>query len=193
MAETQSTKAQTENCGCQAGPHITCRRLRAAFVSNFDGRPTTDPCNDCGELPEAHDASLSSRRFLVRLANGGGIYSACDREGAERVSADWADSKVTDQEPTRTVKTGEIKVGDVVREHGMRVRIDSIKTYEDRGLAACACRGTVLNLDEVLADKIVPASFLRTERREDGKGWVTDRRDAWTVQGNDLASWRVEA
>jgi hypothetical protein len=96
---------------------------------------------------------------------------------------------------TGTVKTSEIHVGDIVREHGMRVRIDSIKYHAaqaPRLLPVCACRGTVLNLDEVLDAKIVPASFLTTEKWVEGEGWVTDRRDAWTVQGNDLATWSVE-
>jgi hypothetical protein len=58
------------------------------------------------------------------------------------------------------IPTGEIRVGDVVLTHGMRVRIDEIRTYEDHG-AVYACLGTVLNLDEVRAAGVVPPELLR--------------------------------
>lgn len=91
---------------------------------------------------------------------------------------------------TRTVKTSEIHVGDVVRTHGMRVRIDRIKAYEgSTGLPAASCTGTVLNLAEVLEEGYVPASFLRTRKSD---GYAEDRDDFWNVQGNDLAMWQVE-
>jgi hypothetical protein len=92
---------------------------------------------------------------------------------------------------TRTVKSSELQVGDTVREHGMRVRIDAIKVYEDRG-PVYSCAGTVLNLEEVRTARIVPMSFLTTEKWVEDQGWTVDRRDAWTVQGNDLATWQVE-
>ena len=91
---------------------------------------------------------------------------------------------------TRPVKSSELRVGDVVREHGMRVRVDSITVREgwgSHGMDVYCGAGTVLNLDGVLAAKIVPASFLCTEKWVEGHGWTIDRRDAWTVQGNDMA------
>src|SRR5258708_32722228 len=103
---------------------------------------------------------------------------------------------------TRTVKTSGIQVGDVVRAHGMRVRIDSIRVYADNqperqrvkpDMPVYACLGTVINLDEVLAAGIVPPSFLTRDEWVERKGWTITRRDAWTVQGNDLARWNVEA
>lgn len=97
---------------------------------------------------------------------------------------------------TRTVKSSEIQVGDVVREHGMRVRIDEIHTYpsgRESYPTVYACQGTVLNLDEVREAGIVPMSFLCTDYRwVAGEGHVPARRDHWNVQGNDLARWLVE-
>ncbi len=96
----------------------------------------------------------------------------------------------TQSTETRTVKTSELRVGDVVLTHGMRVRIDSIKSYKgSTGLPAASCSGTVLNLAEVLEEGYVPASFLRTRKSE---GYSEDRDDFWNVQGNDLATWQVE-
>jgi len=102
---------------------------------------------------------------------------------------------------TRTVKSSEIQVGDIVRAHGMRVRIDAIRVYSDNqperqrvtpDMPVYACQGTVINLDEVLAAGFVPAGFMTTDKWVHGQGWVIDRRNAWTVQGNDLALWNVE-
>lgn len=93
--------------------------------------------------------------------------------------------------PTEHVKSSELRIGDIVREHGMRVHIDTVKKVDDPGGYGpiCCCSSTVLNLAEVHAARFIPPSFLRTWRYEDGQGWVIDREDQWTVQGNDLASW----
>lgn len=97
------------------------------------------------------------------------------------------------------IPTSQIRAGDVVLEHGMRVRIDFIREYEGGldgsgvpGMTVYGCHGTVLNLAEVRAARIVPMSFLTTDKWVEGQGWTTDRRDAWTVQGNDLATWTVD-
>jgi hypothetical protein len=97
---------------------------------------------------------------------------------------------------TEIVNTGELRPGDIVREHGMRVRIDSVREYKPDGSSgaerAWSCPGTVLNVDEVLAAHSVPRSFLETYGYREGAGWQTERRDAWTVQGNHRARWVVE-
>ncbi|MGH3402851.1 MAG: hypothetical protein ACRDRJ_10180 [Streptosporangiaceae bacterium] len=104
-------------------------------------------------------------------------------------------SRADSSQQTRTIKSSEIRVGDVVRTHGMRVRIDRVREFEpvdgrgDKGMPGYACAGTVLNLAEVLANDWVPASFLQTRK---GDGYAEDRDDLWVVQGNDLASWQVE-
>jgi hypothetical protein len=105
--------------------------------------------------------------------------------------------------------TGQLRPGDVVLEHGMRVRIDSVRPFHAHGSGcvsgyapgegpmgrACAlawsCPGTVLNVAEVRAAKVVPASFLYDEQRmREGPGH--GREDSWNVQGNNLAWWSVE-
>ena len=95
---------------------------------------------------------------------------------------------------TRTLKTSELREGDIVLEHGMRVRLDSgVRTPESEHGTVYSRPGTVLNLDEVREAKIIPPSFLGDgEKWVEGRGWTTDRDDSWTVQGNDLAHWTVE-
>lgn len=92
--------------------------------------------------------------------------------------------------PTITVKSSALRPGHIVREHGMRVRIDSVHPYasdgpnRDRYPVVYSCPGTVLNVPEVRAARIVPAGFLACEVHPGGA--------CWHVQGNDLARWRVE-
>src|SRR5258708_26678868 len=89
----------------------------------------------------------------------------------------------TDPEPTTaTVPTGQLRVGDVVLNYGMRVRIDAINPYPGQYGPAWSCPGTVLNVAEVLAAEVVPASFMTRE----------GRRDYCAVQGNYRARWTVE-
>lgn len=105
---------------------------------------------------------------------------------------------------TFTLRTGELRPGDIVHTWGMRVRIDSVRPYHPHGKGcisspdgrtscglAWSCLGTVINLDEVRAAGIVPMSWLCRERY-DGHRWVNDRSDVWHVQGNMLATWPVE-
>ena len=101
---------------------------------------------------------------------------------------------------TRTVNTSELQVGDIVRTYGMRVRIAHIATYEDRG-TVWSCTGTVLNPDEVKATGLVPVSFLRCRARTEAvrpevrEAHATSHTDGacWTIQGNEVARWTVEA
>ena len=76
--------------------------------------------------------------------------------------------------------TPELREGDVVREHGMRILIDGEPQLSKShpGNSTFYHRGLILNIDEVRAEGFIPA------------GWIEDGR--WTVQGNDLARWGVE-
>ncbi|NUL25957.1 hypothetical protein [Streptomyces lunaelactis] len=95
--------------------------------------------------------------------------------------------------PTVTVKdSSQLAQGDIVRTHGMRVRLDHGASSERSDRTVYSWVGTVLNLDEVRANGHVPMSFLRTEKWEPAKGWVTDRKDVWVVQGNEFVNWLVE-
>lgn len=127
------------------------------------------------------------------------------REYQDRLaSGDLTEARVT---------TPQIRVGDVVTEHGMLVLIegparvfhgqcdydhDSLPDIQDGPLPALtpACHigyawpGRVLNLTEVRAAGVVPPSVLYdTERSSNGPGH--GREDSWTIQGNDRASWTV--
>jgi len=100
---------------------------------------------------------------------------------------------------TRTVNTSELQVGDIVWTYGIRVRIEHVTTYDDRG-PVWSATGTVLNPDEVKAAGLVPPSFLycyaRTEavRPEVREAHATshDHGECWSIQGNELARWTVE-
>jgi hypothetical protein len=91
------------------------------------------------------------------------------------------------------VNTSEIKLGDIVHTHGMRVLMDRepVKSASwgaaahAQNLTCYAWVGLVLNPEDV-ADSI-PRDWIWT----DGIGQPrTEPR--WNVQGNELASWRVE-
>ncbi len=88
---------------------------------------------------------------------------------------------------TRTVKTSQLRVGDIVGEHGMRVRIEAVNEYPgtNSDLPVYSCPGTVLNVAEVREAGIVPMYFLRCDVHPGGA--------CWHIQGNDLATWTVEA
>ncbi|MGW2496181.1 hypothetical protein ACWCV2_16985 [Streptomyces pseudogriseolus] len=96
------------------------------------------------------------------------------------------------QPRTEIKDSSQLAEGDIVRDHGMRVRLDELTTTERQGLTVYRWAGTVLNIDEVREAQHVPMSFLRTTKWEAGRGWVTDREDYWAVQGNKLATWAVE-
>ena len=141
-----------------------------------------------GERPASEARSLAALRMRWLSPRRGHDYWA-------RVTlADRTVRTYGEVPQPEIVRTGQLRVGDVVLTHGMRVRIDAVNQYGGGhgGAPAWSCPGTVLSLAEVLAAKIIPAHFLTTEKWEDGRGWVTDRNDHWTIQGNDLARWAVE-
>lgn len=91
------------------------------------------------------------------------------------------------------LSTDKLKTGDLVLTDGMRVRLGPVKTWSSQHGTVYGFEGTVENLPEVLAAGHVPASFLQTTKWVDAEGWVIDRRDSWTIQGNQYASWVVES
>jgi hypothetical protein len=107
---------------------------------------------------------------------------------------------MTQTASTRSANTSELQIGDIVRTYGMRVRVEHVATYEDRG-TVWSCAGTVLNPDEVKAAGFVPTSFLRCHARTEAvrpevrEAHVKshDHGTCWTIQGNELARWHVEA
>ncbi|NGO67001.1 hypothetical protein [Streptomyces boncukensis] len=92
-----------------------------------------------------------------------------------------------------TIKdSSQLTQGDIVLDHGMRIRLDICTSRKESDYTVYAWRGTVLNLEQVREKGHVPMSFLRTHVWKPGEGWVTDREDVWVVQGNELAEWTVE-
>ncbi|MFD7334862.1 hypothetical protein ACFV98_02515 [Streptomyces violascens] len=93
-----------------------------------------------------------------------------------------------------TIKdSSQLAKDDIVLTHGMRVRLDEVTTREHSDRTVFSWTGTVLNLDEVREAGHIPMSFLRTHKWEPSQGgWVTDRQDQWTVQGNEFTDWLVE-
>ncbi|MGA5127781.1 hypothetical protein ACPCAG_31325 [Streptomyces pseudogriseolus] len=127
-----------------------------------------------------------------RLTHHG--INAARKVKAQQEAAETAQTPEEPQPQPRTeIKdSSQLAEGDIVRDHGMRVRLDELTTTERQGLTVYHWAGTVLNIDEVREAQHVPMSFLRTTKWEAGRGWVTDREDYWAVQGNKLATWAVE-
>lgn len=120
------------------------------------------------------------------------------QESAHEELADWEIELINNprEESAKeiTLTTDKLKVNDVVITHGMRVLIVSAhKPYAgNHGALAYSFEGKVTNLAEVLADGLVPASFLQRQEWVEGKGWTTVQRDYWQIQGSDALMWSVE-
>lgn len=125
-----------------------------------------------------------------RLTHHG--INAARKVKAQREAAEAPQATKEPQPRTEIKDSSQLAEGDIVREHGMRVRLDKLTTVERQDLTVYHWAGTVLNMPEVRKAKHVPLSFLRTQKWEAGRGWVTDRKDYWAVQGNKLATWAVE-
>jgi hypothetical protein len=88
--------------------------------------------------------------------------------------------------------TSQIRVGDLVLNYGMRIRIDEIKVIEEPDGNCYCCLGTVLNKDEAIKVHDIPRSFMFNEiRHVHGPDHPGAREDYWNVQGNSLATWTV--
>lgn len=95
-----------------------------------------------------------------------------------------------------TITTPELREGDIVHEHGMRVLIDGEPQLSKShpGDQTFYHRGLVLNPDEVKAAGFVPYGWLfqNSHYDYDKRCWVRETEPRWTVQGNQLAHWHVE-
>jgi hypothetical protein len=89
--------------------------------------------------------------------------------------------------------TSQLKLGDVVLNHGMRILLDTpAVTFPNPGTTVCySWVGTVLNPEEAVKEGI-PRTFLCEDRYVDGEGWTRVQTNRWNVQGNDLATWIAE-
>lgn len=94
---------------------------------------------------------------------------------------------------TKAVKASDLKTGDIVLTHGLRVRLNEVKQapahdqQEDliaEGLSPMVTWsvGTVLNAEEAVKDGF-PNGYL---------GTAADGTRTWQVQSNDRCPWAVE-
>ncbi|MGW0087866.1 hypothetical protein ACWDWS_02485 [Streptomyces sp. NPDC003328] len=99
------------------------------------------------------------------------------------------------------VDTSELRPGDILTEHGMRVLLrgepntfPSYNSGEERTVYAWA--GLVLNPEDVKAEGFIPYGWLFPDVWGKGEhgGWGKDfdAEPTWTVQGNNLAHWSIE-
>jgi hypothetical protein len=94
-----------------------------------------------------------------------------------------------------TLVSSQLRAGDLVLEYGMRIRLHGEPAVYDHDSPAGPTYnwpGQVENLQEVLDAGFVPRSFLCENIWDPAKGWTLKLTGRWTVQGNDLARWRVE-
>lgn len=92
--------------------------------------------------------------------------------------------------------TTQLRCGDVVLNHGMRIELDQPPAVYDNnpsGRRTFAFSGKVLNPGDVREDGLL-WSFLHTDEWDDKlRRWVTVYTGRFTIQGNDLARWTVES
>lgn len=97
---------------------------------------------------------------------------------------------------TQVLDTSQLRCGDVVLNHGMRIELDqppAIYANNPSGRRTFAFSGKVLNPDDVREDRLL-WSFLHTDEwNEKLRRWETVYTGRYTIQGNDLARWTVES
>lgn len=75
------------------------------------------------------------------------------------------------------VSTDKLRTGDLIRHHGMLIRLGERNTYiGDTGRTVYWFDGAVENMEEVSQPDRVTAGLVKPDGR-------------WTVQGNELATW----
>ena len=100
-----------------------------------------------------------------------------------------------------TMNTLDLRIGDVVMNHGMRIKLDRhprIWFSERRRGGAEEVRtfpGLVLNPDEAITKHAIPRGWIYDSRGTwdyETSTWLPEIRPRWTVQGNRLATWYVD-
>lgn len=81
------------------------------------------------------------------------------------------------------VLSSDLRAGDVVLTHGMRVRIPEPHRSGTGVDAVTSARGVVENPDAPTVILMVPAAWMHEPER--------DGTPRWTVQGNDRRTWTV--
>ncbi|OEJ21035.1 hypothetical protein [Streptomyces subrutilus] len=153
-----------------------------------------------GDLVE-YDGRIVHAPESPRLVPGGrGRLRDVWSSGGEIVGRVEREDGVTDAPALQSLRpaattvlkaSSELQKGDVVRDRGMRVRLDELNcppyfAGTGEGLVY-SWLGTVLNVHDVHADGHVPRSFLG---RWEGSRLV--RGDSWSAQGDETVQWPVE-
>ena len=90
------------------------------------------------------------------------------------------------------VPTSELREGDVVFNHGMRLRLGPVHVYDEfPRLPVYASVAVVENEEEAVAQGTVPRSWMHRDVFVNGR-WTRSPEATWTVQGNELARWTRE-
>ncbi|GAA4626929.1 hypothetical protein GCM10023196_037170 [Actinoallomurus vinaceus] len=91
-----------------------------------------------------------------------------------------------------SVPTSQLQAGDIVLEHGMRVRLGGEPTVRKTPDLTVYCwRGTVENVEEVLAAGVIREADLSENVWVEGAGWERKLTGRWWIQGNDRVGWSV--
>ena len=134
----------------------------------------------------SHDCLTRAAEILALSGEFNGLAMTGRQQEAaalDALTSDDIDCTCTPGLVTRmTVPSSDLRAGDVVLTHGMRVLIDAPRLYDshasnrDEYPTVTAARGVVVNYNDL------PESMRR----------MVGARAEWTIQGNDLATWTVE-
>lgn len=86
---------------------------------------------------------------------------------------------------TEYLPTSALKVGDIVRNYGMRIELVEGGEYPSWP-GTFGFHGRILNVEQVDEAGLVPRGWRRSDRDDIADGAY------WKIQGNDLATWAVE-
>lgn len=142
-------------------------------------------CSELGEAANAYADPLRAARVLVHIA---AAEYVAERKGAMRMS---------EGKTNKIVDTTELRAGDVVLTHGMRLLLTGDPQVTPGAYGGVyGWTGLVTNLEEVKAAGIVPVGWLYPDKWGAGEngGWGKDwaAEPSWRVQGNSLATWIIE-
>lgn len=166
MTEQTPTVARAADCRYCQRYGKACGRPHGRDATEY-GAPAPVNLSYCGHYPHRDHAGCASSVECT----------AATPSDVAALLAGGAPCMPTDL-PTSLLRTG-----DVVATHGMLVLLDG-PVGETTEPGTFASRGRVLNLDQVRAAGLVPVAWLYQDEESVPR---------WTVQGNDLARWRVVA
>ncbi|GAA2609813.1 hypothetical protein SMC26_39595 [Actinomadura fulvescens] len=155
------------------------------------GVPACNPWQSDAKFRKVDDA-VTCRKCI---RNGYEEQAAAKMENETPApEAEAPEAPEAEDAPVETLRldTTELREGDVVVDHGMRVRLDRPVFIPSDKPDVRAWVGFVENLPEVIAEEYVPRSFLTRSENDPETGGMREVFGRWNVQGNELATWHVE-